>query len=115
MKTPLSTLPLPLDECCAPLAQEPLDAESAETLATRMKALADPSRLRVLSLIATQPSGELCVCDFTAPLGLSQGTISHHVRVLLDAGLLMREKRGTNVYYRTAPGALASLATLIST
>lgn len=115
MKSPSEPLPLAPDECCAPIAQEPLGAENAETLANRMKALADPSRLRVLSLLAAQPSGELCVCDFTGPLGLSQGTVSHHVKVLLNAGLLMREKRDTHVYYRTAPGALSSLATLIST
>ncbi len=103
------------EECCAPLAQEPLGARSSEELARRLKALADPARLRMLSLIAAQPSGEMCVCDLTEPLGLSQGTVSHHAKVLFNAGLLTRDKRDTHVWLGTVPGALSALATVIST
>jgi ArsR family transcriptional regulator len=86
--------------CCAPVLQRQLTAAAAERLATAFKAVADPARLRLLSFIAAQPSGETCVCNLTKPLGLSQPTVSHHLRVLFDAGLLERERRGTWVYYR---------------
>jgi len=107
---------LPLDDvaaCCPPLSQEPLTAEQAQQVAPLLKALADPVRLRLMSLVASHPGGEACVCDLTGAFDLSQPTISHHLKVLHDTGLLDREKRGVWVYYRARTGALASLATLI--
>ena len=107
---------LPLDDvaaCCPPLSQEPLTAEQAQQVAPLLKALADPVRLRLMSLVASHPGGEACVCDLTGAFDLSQPTVSHHLKVLHDTGLLDREKRGVWVYYRARTGALASLATLI--
>jgi ArsR family transcriptional regulator len=96
--------------CCAPLSQEPL---SAEQVAPLLKALADPVRLRLMSLVASHPGGEACVCDLSGAFDLSQPTISHHLKVLHESGLLDREKRGVWVYYRTRAQALASLGALI--
>jgi ArsR family transcriptional regulator, arsenate/arsenite/antimonite-responsive transcriptional repressor len=101
-------------ECCSPLAREPLSAESAMELAGVLKAIADPTRLRLLSLIQAHEGGEACVCDLTDPVGLTQPTVSHHLRVLLDAGLVTRTKRGTWAYYQTVPDRLAALAAVIS-
>ena len=89
--------------------QEPLSAEQAEQVAPLLKALADPVRLRLMSLVASHPGGEACVCDLTDAFDLSQPTISHHLKVLHEAGLLDREKRGVWVYYRARAEALASL------
>src|SRR5262245_56904437 len=86
--------------CCAPVLKERLAKGDAEALASRFRALGDPGRLRLLSFLAAQPGGEACVCNLIAPLGLSQPTVSHHLRVLTDAGLLDRERRGTWMYYR---------------
>ena len=83
-------------------------------LAGLLKAVADPARLRLLSLIHAQPSGEACVCHLTGPLGLSQPTVSHHLRVLHDAGLLERQRRGTWVYYRVVPERLAEIREALS-
>jgi ArsR family transcriptional regulator, arsenate/arsenite/antimonite-responsive transcriptional repressor len=80
---------------CPPLLQEPLEAEDARQLASALKVIADPARLRLLSLIQAQPGHEACVCHLTAPLGLSQPTVSHHLKVLLQAGLVEREQRGS--------------------
>jgi ArsR family transcriptional regulator len=91
-----------------------LDEEQAARLACVLKAVADPTRLRLLSLIASNPVGEVCVCDLTAPLGLTQPTISHHLKVLLDVKLVEREKRGVWAYYRPAPGALDQLAAIFT-
>ena len=99
--------------CCPPLSREPLSREQAEQVAPLMKALADPVRLRLMSLVASHPGGEACVCDLTDAFDLSQPTISHHLKVLHDSGLLDREKRGVWVYYRARTWALASLAALI--
>jgi ArsR family transcriptional regulator, arsenate/arsenite/antimonite-responsive transcriptional repressor len=99
--------------CYSSLAREPLSAETAARLAGVMKALADPVRLRLLSLIQAHEGGEACVCDLTEPISLSQPTISHHLKVLLDAGLVEREKRGVWAYYRTVPDALSALGELI--
>ena len=98
----------------APLSREPLSQERAEQVAPLLKALADPVRLRLLSIVASHVGGEACVCDLTDCFALSQPTISHHLKVLHDAGLLEREKRGTWVYYRVRPDALADLAALIA-
>src|ERR1700727_3188115 len=107
------TLLSPVDTaaCCSPLSAQPLTAGQAEQVAPLLKALADPVRLRLMSLVASHPGGEACVCDLTDAFDLSQPTISHHLKVLHESGLLDREKRGVWVYSR--PRALASLGTLI--
>src|SRR4249919_175796 len=99
--------------CCPPLSRQPLSREQAEQVAPLMKALADPVRLRLMSLVASHPGGEACVCDLAGAFDLSQPTISHHLKVLHEAGLLDRDKRGVWVYYRAHTQALASLGTLI--
>ncbi len=101
--------------CCAPLSREPLSAEDAVRLARTLKAVADPARLRLLSLVAAHEGGEACVCDLTEPLALSQPTVSHHLKVLVEAGLLTRDKRGVWAYYALVPGALDSLAGVLTT
>lgn len=98
------------------MSGEPMDVQSAQRLAGVLKALAEPTRLRLLSLVAAHGiDGEACICDLTAPVGLSQPTVSHHMKVLVDAGLLSRDQRGKWAYYRLVPGALDSLADLLST
>jgi ArsR family transcriptional regulator len=99
--------------CCAPLSAEPLTMAQAEQVVPLLKALADPVRLRLMSLVASRAGGEACVCDLNEAFDLSQPTISHHMKVLHEAGLLDRDKRGVWVYYRVRPQALASLAALI--
>jgi ArsR family transcriptional regulator, arsenate/arsenite/antimonite-responsive transcriptional repressor len=99
--------------CCAPLSAEPLSTVQAEQVAPLLKALADPVRLRLMSLVASHPGGEACVCDLNDAFDLSQPTISHHLKVLHDSGLLARDKRGVWVYYRARTEALASLGALI--
>jgi ArsR family transcriptional regulator len=106
--------PADLATCCQPLTREPLTAEQAAQVAPLLKALGDPARLRLVSLIASRPGGEACVCDLNGAFELSQPTISHHLKVLHEAGLVDREKRGVWGYYRVRAEALASLATLIS-
>jgi ArsR family transcriptional regulator len=96
--------------CCAPLAEAPLSEDDAAVLAGRLKAVAEPARLRLMSLVLARPGQEACICDLTGPLGLSQPTVSHHMKVLVDAGLLTREKRGRWAYFRAVPQAFASLA-----
>ena len=102
-------------DCCAPPAREALAAEGAEKLAKTLKAIADPARLRLISMVAAHDDAEACVCDLTEPLGLSQPTVSHHLKVLVDAGILSRDKRGTWAYYRLVPGALDTLARSVVT
>lgn len=104
-----------LRSCCSPITREPLSPPNAESLAASMKALADPARLRIISMIAAHADAEACVCDLTEPLGLSQPTVSHHLKVLTDAGYLTRSKRGTWAYYRLVPGSLDSVAGLLAT
>ena len=99
--------------CCAPLSVRPLSAGQAEQVAPLLKALADPVRLRLMSLVASHPGGEACVCDLNDAFDLTQPTISHHLKVLHEAGLLERDKRGVWVYYRASTEALAGLAALI--
>ena len=96
----------PLVACCAPLTGTPMSAAQAEQVAPLLKALADPVRLRLVSLIAASAGGEACVCDLNDAFDLSQPTISHHLKVLHDSGLLDRSKRGVWVYYRVRPDAL---------
>src|SRR3954470_3765549 len=99
--------------CCSPLTREPLSQQAADQIAPLLKALADPVRLRLLSLVASHEDGEACICDLNVAFDLSQPTISHHLKVLHEAGLLDRTKRGVWVYYSTKPAALADLAALI--
>lgn len=107
---PRSRLQLLADACCAPLLREPLTAAQAEDLARILKALADPTRLQLVSMVASHEGGEACVCDLTDPLGLTQPTISHHLKVLVDAGIFSRDKRGKWAYYALVPSALDTLA-----
>jgi ArsR family transcriptional regulator len=102
-----------LAACCPPLAAEPLSQTQAEQVAPLLKALAEPARLRLISMIASHPGGEACVCDLTGAFDLSQPTISHHLKVLHEAGLVDRDKRGVWVYYRARTEALATLGALI--
>jgi ArsR family transcriptional regulator len=100
--------------CCSPLVREPLTETDAATLAPVFKALADPVRLRLFSLIASFDGGQACVCDLTGEFDVSQPTISHHLKVLRDAGLVDSERRGTWVYYWVLPDALARLSALLA-
>ena len=106
--------PIAASACCAPLVQETMSAADAIPLAAKFKALADPTRLRLLSLVASTESTEACVCDLTGPVELSQPTVSHHLKVLVDAGLLTRSKRGTWSFYALVPGALDELAAVLT-
>jgi ArsR family transcriptional regulator, arsenate/arsenite/antimonite-responsive transcriptional repressor len=96
-------------ECCPPLSEAPLAADDAENVAAALRVLADPARLRLLSIIQAQPGGEACVCHLTEPLGLRQPTVSHHLKVLTQAGLLERDQRGRWAYYRVVPEPLAAI------
>ncbi|MCA0156699.1 metalloregulator ArsR/SmtB family transcription factor [Tsukamurella sp. M9C] len=105
--------PLPLADVtvrCSPLVREPLSEGQSADLATVFKALADPIRLRLFSLIASHEGGEACVCDISPAVDVSQPTISHHLKVLKTAGLVGSERRGSWVYYRVVPEVLSSLA-----
>ena len=106
--------PVGMAACCPPLSAQPLSQAQADQIAPLLKALADPVRLRLMSLVASHAGGEACVCDLNDAFDLSQPTISHHLKVLHDAGLLDREKRGVWVYYRVRAEALASVAALIT-
>ncbi|MEQ3552904.1 metalloregulator ArsR/SmtB family transcription factor [Pseudonocardia nematodicida] len=101
-------------ECCSPLVAEPLSGEQSADLARVFKALGDPVRLRLLSLIASHAGGEACVCDLTDVFDLSGPTISHHLKVLRQAGLIVGERRGTWIYYRVLPDVLGRLADVLS-
>jgi ArsR family transcriptional regulator len=109
----LTLTPVQTIACCSPLSREPLSRTQAEQIAPLLKALADPARLRLLSLVASHEGGEACVCDLNDAFELSQPTISHHLKVLYEAGLLDREKRGVWVYYRARTSAMSALGDLI--
>jgi ArsR family transcriptional regulator, arsenate/arsenite/antimonite-responsive transcriptional repressor len=111
---PRPGLPLLADECCTPLLREPLTASQAADLAFILKALADPTRLRLVSMVVAHEGGEACVCDLTEPLGLTQPTISHHLKILVDAGILTRDQRGKWAYYALVPGALDAVSGALS-
>lgn len=96
--------------CCTPVTGGVLSPAQADRLAHVLKAVADPTRLRLLSMVAAHPGGEACVCDLIGPVGLSQGTVSHHLKVLVDAGVLTREQRGRWAYYALVPQALDAIA-----
>ena len=101
--------------CCAPLVGEPMGAEQAASVVVVLKALADPVRLRLMSLVLSHEGGEACVCDLLPAFELSQPTISHHLKVLHEAGLLDREKRGVWVYYKAKPDAMKAMTSLFAT
>jgi ArsR family transcriptional regulator len=114
---PVLTRPglLPVDDgCCTPLGSEPLSAAQAADLAHVLKALADPTRLRLVSMVAAHQNGEACVCELTDPVGLTQPTISHHLKILVDAGIFTRTQRGKWAYYAIAPTRLNALATALT-
>ena len=102
-----------LASSCPPLLAGPLDAPDAENLAAALRVLADPARLRLLSLIQAQPEREACVCHLTEPLGLTQPTVSHHLKVLLQAGLVERDQRGSWAFFSVVPEQLQLLRELL--
>jgi|SRR5581483_818130 len=102
-------MPMNRTSCCASVLRTRLRRDDAEALAEAFKAVADPGRLRLLSFIAAQPGTEACVCHLVEPLGLSQPTVSHHLKILTDAGLLARERRGTWMFYRLVPERVEAL------
>jgi ArsR family transcriptional regulator, arsenate/arsenite/antimonite-responsive transcriptional repressor len=99
--------------CCPPMATTRIPAESAAVLSQAFKALGDPIRLQLMSMIASAPGGEICVCDLTPAFEISGPTISHHLKVLREAGLVDGERRASWVYYRARPGLMRQLATLL--
>jgi ArsR family transcriptional regulator len=101
--------------CCAPLAAQELSSQDADRLSEGFKALGDPVRLRLLSLLATAEDGEVCVCDLVEPVGKSQPTVSHHLKKLADAGLVTATKRGTNMWYAVVPAQLETLRAVLAT
>jgi ArsR family transcriptional regulator, arsenate/arsenite/antimonite-responsive transcriptional repressor len=101
--------------CCTPMAQQRIEASAAGALAHAFKALGDPIRLQLMSMIASAPGGEICVCDLTPAFTLSDTTISHHLKVLREAGLVDAERRASWVYYRARPVLMGQLATLLQT
>jgi ArsR family transcriptional regulator len=113
MAKSLTLTPVEAVACCLPLLAEPLSTEQAERMAPLLKALADPVRLRLLSLVASHADGEACVCDLNDAFDLSQPTISHHLKVLHEVGLLDRSKRGTWVYYRIKAEVLGDVADML--
>ena len=100
---------LEADECCPTIGEAPLSEADAAVLARGFAALADPARLRVLSLLASAEAGEVCACDLVEPVGRSQPTVSHHLKVLAEAGLIVGDKRGRWIWYRVVPERLAQL------
>lgn len=100
---------------CCPVLEAPLSDEEADRTARQFKALADPARVKLLSLIASSPDGELCVCNLTGPLGLSQPTVSHHLKVLTDAGFLERERRQSWAYFRVRRDTLDAVSRALQT
>jgi ArsR family transcriptional regulator, arsenate/arsenite/antimonite-responsive transcriptional repressor len=101
--------------CCAPLAAEVLGEADARTLSRQFAALADPVRLRLVSLLSTADGGAVCACDLVEPVGRSQPTVSHHLKVLSEAGLVISEKRGRNVWYAVVPAAVEALRAALAT
>jgi ArsR family transcriptional regulator, arsenate/arsenite/antimonite-responsive transcriptional repressor len=100
--------------CCPPIAEQRLDPDTATLLAPAFKALGDPVRLQLMSMIASAPDGEICVCDLTPAFQVSGPTISYHLKTLREAGLVDAERRGTWVYYRPRPALLRQLASLLT-
>ena len=109
MEMSTRSLPVEVPICCAPLRAELRSETDAATLATQFAALADPVRLQLLSLLATDTAGAVCACDLVEPVGRSQPTVSHHLKVLTEAGLVTSERRGRNIWYAVVPAALEAL------
>jgi ArsR family transcriptional regulator len=107
-------LPQSLTTCCAPVLSGNLQPEEAEQLAALFRVLGEPARLQLLSFIAAHPDGEACVCELTEPLGLSQPTVSHHLKVMYEAGLLQKERRGNWMYYKVVTERVESLRNALS-
>jgi ArsR family transcriptional regulator, arsenate/arsenite/antimonite-responsive transcriptional repressor len=107
--------PHALSTCCLPLLVGNLKAEDAVRVAALFRVLGEPARLQLLSFIAAQPRGEACVCELTQPLGLSQPTVSHHLKVMYEAGLLQKERRGNWIYYRVILESIESLRNALAT
>jgi ArsR family transcriptional regulator, arsenate/arsenite/antimonite-responsive transcriptional repressor len=107
-------LPVVNEVCCVPVTGGRLDVAAAEQLARSFKALGDPTRVRLVSMIAATPGGEACICELTAPVALSQPTVSHHMKVLVEAGLVEREQRGKWAYYRVVGAALQALSSALA-
>lgn len=112
-RTSLPVLTSDIAACCSPLTQGVLDLEAAERLAHMFKALGDPTRVRLLSLIAAAEGGQACICDLMVPVGLSQPTVSHHMKLLVDAGLVTRERRGRWAFYAVVHDALRALGSAL--
>lgn len=110
---PLLNQPDSLSGCCSPVGAEVITLIQAETLARSLRALSDPTRLRLISLVAAHEGQEACVCDLVEPVGLTQPTVSHHLKILVDAGILTREQRGRWAYYRLVPETLDAVADLL--
>jgi ArsR family transcriptional regulator len=109
------SIPVAIEElCCTSVLDAPLDDTRAGELARGFAALADPARLQILSMLAASSAGEVCVCEFVGPLGKSQPTVSHHLKVLGEAGLVLGERRGKWVWYRLLPDRLAALRSALS-
>ena len=104
-----------VEACCAPLSEQRLEPVAAETLSRQFAALADPVRLQILSLLATADGGTVCACDLVEPVGKSQPTVSHHLKVLAEAGLVTNERRGRNVWYGVVPAAMETLRSALAT
>jgi ArsR family transcriptional regulator, arsenate/arsenite/antimonite-responsive transcriptional repressor len=109
-RTALPVIDSDIEACCSPLTAGVLDLDAAERLAHTFKALGDPTRVRLLSLIAATEGGEACICDLTVPVGLSQPTVSHHMKLLVDAGLVTREQRGKWAYYAVVDATFTALS-----
>lgn len=103
-----------VEACCAPLGAEVMNAADALTLSRQFAALADPVRLQLLSLLATADAGQVCACDLVAPVGKSQPTVSHHLKVLTESGLVTSERRGRNIWYAVVPAALEALRDVLA-
>ncbi len=101
------------ESCCTPMAQTPIPSAAATPLALAFKALGDPVRLQLMSMIASAPGGEICVCDLTPAFDLSGPTISHHLKVLKESGLVTAERRASWVYYRPRPALMRQLSALL--
>ena len=113
MPKPVPVVDVDTAMCCQPLATSPLGADEATDLARRLKAIADPQRLRLLSLLMAAPDGEACTCDLTKTLGLSQPTVSHHLKKLHEVGLVTAERRGVWTYYRVDCKALRAVTAVL--
>ncbi len=114
MPKPLPVLDVTAPVCCAPMAAAPLAADAAVEVAVRLKAVADPTRLRLLSLLLAAPDREACTCELAPSVGVTEATVSHHLGQLRKAGLVASERRGMNVWYRPVPAAIQALAQVLS-